>query len=52
MSAGKQAAKVDDTTDEAKIARVKAMINNGTYKPDMGKVADKVVNEHLLQDLS
>jgi flagellar biosynthesis anti-sigma factor FlgM len=39
-------------TDDAKIARVKAMINSGTYKPDMGQVADKVMNEHLMQELS
>ena len=51
MSAANQVAKSYDV-DEAKIARVKAMINGGTYKPDMGKVADKVVTEHLLQDLS
>jgi flagellar biosynthesis anti-sigma factor FlgM len=39
-------------TDEAKIARVKAMINGGTYKPDFGKVADKMMNEQLLQETS
>jgi flagellar biosynthesis anti-sigma factor FlgM len=44
-------AKSDDL-DEAKIARVKAMINGGTYKPDFGKVADKMINEHLLQETS
>jgi flagellar biosynthesis anti-sigma factor FlgM len=44
-------AKSDDV-DEAKIARVKAMINGGTYKPDFGKVADKMLNEHLLQESS
>lgn len=51
IAAANQAAKAD-TTDEAKIARVKAMINGGTYKPDFGAVADKMVNETLLQDLS
>lgn len=51
IAAASQAAKSADT-DEAKIARVKAMINGGTYKPDFGKVADKMVNETLLQDLS
>jgi flagellar biosynthesis anti-sigma factor FlgM len=44
-------AKSDDA-DEAKIARVKAMIQGGTYKPDFGKVADKMINEHLLQETS
>jgi negative regulator of flagellin synthesis FlgM len=51
IAAASQAAKAADT-DEAKIARIKAMINGGTYKPDYGKVADKMVNETLLQDLS
>lgn len=51
IAAASQAAK-SENVDEAKIARVKAMINGGTYKPDMGKVADKLVNENLLQDLS
>lgn len=41
-----------DNTDQAKIDRIKAMINSGTYKPDFGKVADKVVNETLLQELA
>ena len=51
IAAASQAAKAD-ASDEAKIARVKAMINSGTYKPDYGAVADKMVNETLLQDLS
>ncbi len=41
-----------DDVDEAKIARVKAMINGGSYKPDFGKVADKMMNESLLQETS
>ena len=41
----------NDNIDQAKIDRVKAMLNNGTYKPDFGKVADKMMNETLLQDL-
>lgn len=51
LSSASQIAK-SDNADEAKIARVKAMINKGTYKPDFGKVADKMVNEDLLQELS
>lgn len=51
MAAANAIAKADDT-DEAKIARVKAAINGGTYKPDFGKVADKMINEHLLQESS
>lgn len=51
ISTASQAAKSDDV-DEAKIARVKALLDKGNYKPDFGKVADKMVNEHLLQDLT
>ena len=41
-----------DNVDQAKIDRIKAMLNNGTYKPDMGKVADHMLTENLLQDIS
>jgi flagellar biosynthesis anti-sigma factor FlgM len=51
MAQANQIAK-SDNVDQAKIDRIKAMLNNGTYKPDMGKVADKVMNETLLQDLA
>ncbi|HEY8278241.1 MAG TPA: flagellar biosynthesis anti-sigma factor FlgM [Bdellovibrionota bacterium] len=51
MAAANGIAKTEET-DEAKIARVKAMIGNGTYKPDYGKVADKMINEQLLQETS
>ena len=49
MATANQTARAD-TTDQAKIDRIKAMINGGTYKPDFGKVADKMVNETLLQE--
>jgi len=51
LAAANQVARADNT-DQAKIDRIKAMLANGTYKPDYGKVADKVVNETLLQDLT
>lgn len=38
-----------ENVDQAKIDRIKAMMNNGTYKPDFGKVADKMVNEAVLE---
>jgi flagellar biosynthesis anti-sigma factor FlgM len=38
--------------DEAKIASIKAAINNGTYKPDFSQVADRMVNEQLMQELA
>lgn len=51
MHTASQIAKAD-TSDQAKIDRIKAMISSGTYKPDFGKVADNVINETLLQDIS
>lgn len=51
MAAASQAAKAE-STDQAKIDRIKAMMQSGTYKPDYGKVADKMLNETLLQDIS
>ena len=51
MSKAKEIASSEDI-DQAKVDRVKAMIDKGTYKPDYGKVADKLINEHLMQDLS
>ena len=51
INSARQIAKSDDT-DQAKIDRIKALINEGKYKPDMGKVADKLVNETLLQELA
>lgn len=51
LATANQIAKAENT-DQAKIDRIKAMIGNGTYKPDYGKVADKMVNETLLQDLA
>jgi flagellar biosynthesis anti-sigma factor FlgM len=41
-----------DTVDQAKVDKIKAMVNSGTYKPDFSKVADKMVNETMLQDLA
>ncbi len=41
-----------DNPDQAKIDRIKALIQAGNYKPDFGKVADKMLNETLLQDIS
>lgn len=51
MAQANQVARTE-STDQAKIDRIKAMIQSGTYKPDFGKVADKVVNETLLQELA
>ncbi len=51
MNSAKQIAGAD-TTDQAKIDKIKAAIQAGTYKPDFGKVADKMVTETLLQEIS
>jgi flagellar biosynthesis anti-sigma factor FlgM len=51
LNAANQAARSEDT-DQAKIDRIKALLHSGQYKPDYKKVADKMVNETLLQDLS
>ena len=37
--------------NDEKVERIKAMVSSGKYQPDYGKVADKVVNEQLLQEL-
>lgn len=34
--------------DEAKIARLQKAIDSGTYKVEADKVADKLVDEHLM----
>ncbi len=46
------AAAKSDNVDQAKIDRIKALINAKQYNPDMGVVADKMVNEHILQELA
>lgn len=51
MSTANQIAKAE-VTDQEKIDRIKAMIKAGTYKPDFGKVADKMINENIMQELS
>lgn len=34
--------------DEAKVARLQALIDSGKYKVDASKIADKLVDEHML----
>lgn len=38
----------DSSVDEAKIARLQKLIDGGEYKVDAEKVADSLVNEHLI----
>lgn len=49
LATANQIAKAENT-DQAKIDRIKALINGGNYKPDMSKVSEKMINETLLQD--
>lgn len=51
LAAANQIAKSEDV-NQAKVDRVKALIAQGNYKPDYSQVADKVVNETLLSELS
>ncbi len=37
-----------DVTDDAKVARLQKMIDDGNYKVDSEAIADRLVNEHLL----
>jgi flagellar biosynthesis anti-sigma factor FlgM len=50
LSTANQIARTDNL-DQAKIDRIKALINGGNYKPDMGAVSEKMINETLLQDV-
>lgn len=37
-----------DSIDEAKVARLQKMIDEGNYNVDADKIADRLVDEHLL----
>ncbi len=39
-----------DTVDEAKVARLQKLIDEGKYKVDAAAVSDRLVNEHLMMD--
>ena len=38
----------DTSIDEAKVARLQKLIDEGKYKVDANSIADKLVDEHLL----
>ena len=44
----KELATPDNTVDEAKVARLQKMIDEGKYSVDASAIADKMVDEHLL----
>ncbi len=37
----------NDSVDEAKVARLQALIDQGKYKVDAASVADRLVDEHI-----
>lgn len=47
MSKAKEIAGRPDTVDEAKVARLQKMIDEGTYKTDSQSIADRLVDEHM-----
>lgn len=47
ISKAREAASSAPDVNDAKIAKLKAAIQNGTYKVDAEKVADRLVDEHL-----
>lgn len=44
----KEVAKNSGDVNEEKVARLKEQIRNGSYKVDADKVADRLVDEHLM----
>lgn len=48
LAKGVEAAKNVDLTDKEKIAMIKERIRNDEYKPDFGKVAEKLIDEHIV----
>jgi negative regulator of flagellin synthesis FlgM len=51
LQAAREAIAGMDDMDHEKVARIKAQIEAGTYKADAGKIADKMIDESLLDDL-
>lgn len=51
IQAARQAIAAMDDMDHEKIARIKAQIKAGTYKIDSGNIADKMIDESLIDDL-
>ena len=47
MKKVKEMATPNDSIDEAKVARLQALIDAGEYKVDADAIADRLVDEHL-----
>lgn len=50
MAKAKEIAGQPMSVDEAKVARLQKMIDEGKYKVDADSVADRLVDEHLSWD--
>ncbi len=50
MSMARQVAEKAPDVDEAKIAKYKSLVANGSYKPNPGKIADGIAREALLDE--
>ncbi len=46
MRKAKELATPSDSVDEAKVARLQKMIDEGSYKVDAGAIADRMLDEH------
>lgn len=51
LQAAREAIAEMDPVDHAKVARIKAQIAAGTYKVDAAKIASKMIEESLLDDI-
>lgn len=51
LQAAREAIAKIDNVDHEKVARIKAQVEAGTYKVDAGKIAEKMIDESLLDDL-
>lgn len=47
MTKAKEIAMRPDTVDEAKVARLQKLIDEGKYKTDSASIADRLVDEHM-----
>ena len=48
LSRGVEAARSAEITDKDKIAMIKAKIKDGSYNPDYGEVADRMLNDSIM----
>ena len=50
LAKGVEAAKASELSDKERIAQIKAKIAARDYNPDLGKVADKILQQHILNN--